>query len=232
MQIDMMVNGKPLMEFGGLLLREYDVQDCVVENNTYKGRLNTSYTWLGGTVGLKEVRIEIAFFGHDRHEATWNKSRFAGAIYGKVELFLPDGYFYTSILTDSKINEWIAEQGVVVQYTFKAMQHGAYEEFPSGSGTTDILCRSTVPFTDCIMSYTVPVGGSTTYNFNVNGSRCAQFKNLAEGDVCVLDGINKRLLKNGDNYAASVTLTKFPQLVPGLNTKNASSTAGYYPVYM
>lgn len=230
--IDMLVNGKALMEYGAMVLRDYNVEDCPVDNIIYKGRNRTGFAWLGGIIGLKTVHIEIAFFGHNRHEVLFNKSRFAGEIYGKCELFLPDGYWYTSVLQEVGEIEWIGEGGAIGTYEFQAQQHGRYEEASGGS----IVCKSTIPKTDCILTFTV----STSYSdiditMTQNGSQIAKFSGCNNADVLTFDGINKLVQKNGQNYAASVEFMSFPQLERGTNTftpANNRLVVGYYPVYM
>ena len=90
-----------------------------------------------------------------------------------------------------------------------------------------MVCDSTVPFTDVILSATV---GKSSEAYQLG---TVTFNNVAAGDTLTVDGINKRILVNGAPGAQKATWIKFPSLTPGQNIINCvdSITAEFQPIY-
>lgn len=226
------INGRLFSEFGGATLQKYTVSASELNNYTFFGQNRTSFEQLKTTFGPRTVRLDVKFAAPDLRTCTLQKSIFDGALFGKNELWLPDGFFY-SVYTDS-IGEAAIEadtaDGVMIgaSYTFKGFRHDAMRTHTIPAGGARIKCLSTMPATDCILSVTVPV---TLGKYQLGG---AVFGNVKAGEKLTFDGINKRILRNGVDNALNVSWLNFPQLAPGFNQIAATypTTVQYYPTYI
>ena len=100
------------------------------------------------------------------------------------------------------------------------------ESFEVTSGQS-FDCTSLIPETDVRLTCTA----SQAYASITIGT--VTITSVAQGDVLVVDGINKRILQNGGPCAGNMSFVHFPKLVPGLNTISCpeTMTVEYYPTY-
>lgn len=220
---DMILQDLRISDYGAKLLREFSVGSSPLNNQYFKGRNRTAFNQLASVIGLKTLTLPIIFEGTDRHDVALKKSTFEGDAYGKVEMWLPDGFFYTVMLDGSTEPENIGDKACKATYTFVGLQHDILSETVGNS----IYCTSTVFQTDCILTVTV---GATSTAYKLWN---ATF-DVSAGDVITFDGYNKRILINGAPGAQNATWTEFPYLTRGENTIQCVDTVTiqYYPTYM
>lgn len=226
------INGKLFSEYGGAMLLDYTVGGTEITNDYFKGRNRSSWNQLSTVFGMRPVKLSIVFTGSDLNRVTLQKSQFDAACFGQIELFLPDGFFYTantvSVGDSSIVGIGETQAAIKADYSFEGIRHSPMvtATLPAGGGT--VYCQSTLPFTDCILSCTVTAPAAS---YVLGG---ATFKNVQAGETLVFDGINKRILRGGAPGANNVNWTVFPQLIPGANNLTCvdAVTVQYYPVYM
>lgn len=220
----MEINGIDESAFSAHLLRDYKISSVSVDSEYWQGRNRSSYNLLTQKYGLKEIDLPVMFDGANREKVSLNKSRFDLALWGKVEIYLPNGFWYTCILDSAGELEFDGEEHGRASYKLKGMQHKAMVTVKSAT----FSCSSTVPFTDCIVS------GTTTGTSGSIGS--ITFSGVTSGKTIVVDGINKRFLYDGANAAQKFVWVNFPSLVPGENTIITTGLSGveiqYDPTFM
>lgn len=227
-----MVNGKLFSAYGGAMLFDYTVGGTEIANDYFKGRNRSSWNQLSTVFGMRSINLSILFTGPDLNRVTLQKSQFDAACFGQIELFLPDGFFYTantvSVGDSSIVGIGETQTAIKADYSFEGIRHSPLVTATLSAGGGTVYCQSTLPFTDCILSCTV-TAPATSY---VLGG--ATFKNVQAGETLVFDGINKRILRGGAPGANNVNWTVFPQLIPGANNLTCvdAVTVQYYPVYM
>ena len=226
----LLVNGRPLSDFGGQMQLDYSIGETPLDNSVFQGVNRTSWHLLKTIFGRRSITMTIVFTGPSLHEAKIQRSLFNAELFGKAELFISDDGFFYTVSCDSfgnEIVEGIGEKTASIKSTYKftGIRHAALQTdiIPAGGGT--LLCRSTMPFTDAKLTVTV---GATASYYNFGG---ASFGPVTAGDVLVFDGINGKITRNGSNYAASTWWQDFPRLVPGSNWLDAldAITVEYYP---
>ena len=222
------INGKDIRDFGAEGQRDYTIGGTQVTNEYFQGRNRTSYVVLASFFGMKTIQFTLVFSAKTRHEALLNKSCLDALLFGKPEIYMPDGFYYSCILNSIGDIEWQGQDGnlmlAIASYQLTGMQHG---ELVTVLGD-DFICSSTMEKTDCILSVTVSQAAET---YALGG---AIFHDVAAGEKLVFDGINKRILRNGAPGAANVEWINFPSLAPGKNSVTAADpvTVEYYPTYM
>ena len=222
------INGQDIIKLGANGLRDYTIGASEITNEYYQGRNRTSYTVLASFFGLKSISFTLGFSAKTRREALFAKSQVDGMLFGKSEIFMPDGFFYTCMLDGAGDVSWQGIEGIQIlaqaSYSLTGIQHDAMVTV-NGS---EFYCTSTVPETDCILSVTVSEAADT---YSLGG---ATFLNVQAGEKLVFDGINKRILRNGAPGAANVEWINFPSVVPGKNSFTALDpvTVQYYPTYL
>ena len=229
----LLVNGRPLSEFGGKMLLGFVVGETSMKNSVFQGVNRSSWHLLKSIYGTRQITLSIVFTGETLHEAKRLRSLFNAEIFGRSELFIvEDGFFY-DVVCDSMGGENVAGIGektasVKSDYKFTGIRRDALEKVVIPSGGGSFLCRSTMPYTDAKLTVTV---GTSASSYSLGG---AVFGNVTAGDVLVFDGILGKITKNGSNYAASTWWTEFPQLTPGSNYLDAldAITVEYYPTFI
>ncbi len=220
----MEINGINESAYHAVLLDDYKISSAPVESNYWQGRNHSSFALLSQSYGLKKISLNVVFDGRDAEDVALNKSRFDAALWGKVEIHLPNGFTYTSILDDAGDLERIGNEKGRSSYELLGVQHKPLVTINSGTFT----CASTVPFTDCIITATATAVLGSIGDID--------FSSVTVGDVLKIDGINKRLLVNDVDAATNFDWIDFPVLVPGNNTVSTSGVSGlsiqYYPTFM
>lgn len=221
----MYINHIPLSQFGGKLRADYTVSGSAVTANYYKPRDGNAFISLGSEIGLKTITLPFDLYGSSPRETKRNLSALdALCLSGKVELYLPDGFYYTSILQSIGVPKQITPSILSCSYVFLGIQHDKMAKAVS-SGV--FQAQGTLPKMDCILSVS-PSASAETYT--VAG---ITFSNVHQGDQIVIDGITKRVLINGGPAAQRCDIIDFPYLVPGDNAISCIDpvTVQYYPSY-
>lgn len=220
----MLINGKNLSEYAGKVLDEYKVSGCTLDVVTLKGRKTSSFNLLNTEVGLKNLVIPIMFRGKNRLEASNNKSMFDQAILGKTEILMEDGAMYSVVLSAIGDVTYVGQELIRTEYTFWGLRHGQYVKATGNH----IYCESTFPYTDCILKTTVT---EDCQEYQIGS---VSFKNVVAGETLTIDGINCRILVNGEPAAERAEWIEFPKLVPGINQIQCKDAliVEFYPVYL
>lgn len=224
------VNGVNIFDVGALV-QSFKVSGTAISNTAYQGVNSTGFNVLSTTRGMRTISLTLGYKGITKRDLALKKAKLDAMLgAGKIELYLPDGFFYTSYLTG--VGEE-AVQGVegnkviaLCTYTLQGIRHDELEELTVTTGDT-FLCASLIPTTDCRLTCTA----SQAYASLTIGS--VTVTSVTQGDVITVDGINKRILQNGAPCAGNMSFINFPQLVPGENTISCPETltVEYYPTY-
>lgn len=215
-------------EYGAMLQQDYIIGGTAVTNTIFQGRNRTGYTLLAGVFGRKLISFTLTYQGRTERECALLRSTVESWMWGKVELFMPTGFYYTSTL--SSIGEATREgvDGVQVlmhvPYEFEGVQHGPMITVDGAS----FLNPGTLPRSDCLVQTKV---GTAASNYLLAG---ATFYNVTAGETLTVDGINGRLLRNGAPAPGNVAFISFPYVVPGKNSFTAKDpvTVQFYPCYI
>lgn len=224
------INGVNPEDYGVLPLREYTVGGTKITNDIFQGRNRSDYRLLAGVYGRKPITLTLVYSGKTYREAKLLQSTVESWMWGKIELFLPDGFYYTSTLDSigDGTPEGVDGNQVLcgVEYSFSGIQHDPLVTVQNAA--TGFLNPGTLPYADCICSVTASAAASS---YQLAG---ATFQNVAQGEQLTVDGINGRLLRNGAPAPGNVTFTKFPTVTPGQNSFSAADpvTVQYYPCYI
>lgn len=223
------INDMDVREFGAKALRDYTIGATELTHENYQGHNRAWFVNLENLYGMKSVEFTLFFDGRTRREMMLKKSALDGQLFGLVELFMPDGFYYRCTCTSLGDIEPLGLEGSRIigtaKYTFSGIQHDQLKIL-NGSG---FYCESTVPYTDCSLSVTVTTAAAS---YRLGG---AVFSNVKAGEKLEFDGIHKRVLRDGAPYSNdSVTWQEFPYLTPGYNQITAVDpvTVSYYPIYM
>lgn len=222
------INGKDIIDYGAKALRDYVIGGTPIDNDYFQGRNRSHYTLMSTTYGMKTINITIVYFDETMRKASLNRSRLEAEMFNGFELYMPDGFYYRSILESIGEAETKGADGegvaIEVKYKFLGIQHDPLVTIPDG---TSFIAEGTLPKMDCRLSVTV---GADADNYTLGG---ATFNNVHQGDVLVVDGIYKRFLKNGAP-ATATGWTGFPSVTMGQNAFLARDTVKveFYPCYI
>ncbi len=162
--------------------------------------------------------------------AAENITRFESEIIGRnVEITLPDGYIYTSLVTTISAATFDSSGEHDVTYTFSAIRHSA-KDVQEVNPNCKVFCKSTTK-TPVKFVVTVPVTSNslTIYGITVN--------NITANAELIIDGINGIVTMNGTNKLLDTDLVDFPYLNPGYNVISCSDSSAsikviYTPIYV
>lgn len=217
----MHVNGIPIENYGGALQSGYKVSGAELDTQY----LSTGQfpKLLAQRAGMKTIQTPVTFFGKDPIEAYWKYSEFCMALFGTIELALPDGRLYTAVLTKIAEEKYITDGVMDVTLTFVGTAHGPKQVVTGNS----VVCESTAPKTACILTATVSASGN---DYKIGS---VTFPEVKAGEVLTVDGINGRILVNGAPAAQRAEWISFPYLAPGINRIECQDTlrAEFYPAY-
>lgn len=224
------INNVDPASYGVLPMLEYSVGGTKIENDIFQGRNSSNFNLLAGVFGRKPISFTLVYPGKTHREAKLLRSTVEGWMWGKIELFLPDGFYYTATLESigDGMPEGVDGNQVLisVEYSFNGIQHDPLVTVENAAA--GFLNPGTLPYADCICSVTV---GAAADTYQLAGTI---FQNVTQGEQLTVDGINGRLLRNGAPAPGNVTFSKFPQVTPGQNSFSALDpvTVQYYPCYM
>lgn len=228
----MTVNGKLLSEFNGAAMLDYVIGGTPITNVIFQGMNRTQWEPLLSRFGMREISVTICFSGRSLREAKLGRSLFCQEVHEICELYIPDdGFYYRCSCKDFGSEELVGIGDFSAQvkstFQFDGIRHDPLETVTASDGV--IYCRSTMPYTSARLTATVEENAES---FQLGA---ATFPNVVAGDVCVFDGIDGKILKNGTNVSGAITWGgSFPALVPGMNeiTCPAPVTVEYYPSYI
>ena len=224
----MFINSIDIAEYGARALRDIVIGGTEITNDYFQGRNRTNYTLMSTTFGLKPVSFTLVYIAQTLRLAMENKSKLEANMFNGCEIYMPDGFYYRSMLEKIGQADIKGVDGsqvkVAVPYEFSAIQH---DELVTIADGTSFIAAGTMPKMDCILSVTV---GTTASHYYLGG---ADFGSVSAGDVLVFDGINKRFLKNGAPTTAT-SWVSFPFVTAGQNAFTALDTVKveFYPCYM
>lgn len=244
--VEMMINNNDIAEFGARLLN-FSVGGTALTtvtrtsyNANFPKLLHTDYGQrsISITLVFKSLSIQNGILAK-MHATALQKSMLDNLLCGSVvDISLPDGYFYKSVL-NSVGNESFDGERLEAAYLFMGIRHLSLATIKSAkvycSSTAITDCRVTARITGCddntrlqfVMSHGT---GSTSYSMN----------GVNSGDIVVFDGINCKVTKNGLNAFGDSNVVEFPKLYPGKNTYIAQHsspikvefTTEYYPTFI
>jgi hypothetical protein len=219
------INDKDVWEFHALV-ESFSIGGSPVKNEIFHGRNRSSWTPLSHTIDLKQITFSLFFSGPTRRAITLDKSSVDALLIGKVELHMPDGFYYTASLKSLGELKILGVEGNRViglcAYKLEGIQHDPLETV---IGNT-IYARGTLPVMDAILKCTTTSARATLQMGPVT------FSDVPAGATVVANGMTGELTVNGANVKAS--FTRLPCLVPGLQTITCPEnlTVQYYPSYI
>lgn len=226
--MDFYINNKSSKDYSCRLLASWSVSGQKITRSFLKGTDNTAFSVFGTSYGLKTIELPIHIFGSNARDAERKRSFLTAAFSNSiVELFLPDGFLYRCALTKIGDKEEITIDGAIIEteYTFDGIQCDPLIIIESVNG--EVLIEGTEDYMDCRLTVTVSKDADT---YKMAGITWGDVKS---GDVLVVDGLEKRFLKNGANATLENDATTWPKLTAGMNMLYCPDpmTLEYYPVY-
>ena len=94
---DCTVNGKPLATYGGASLLDYSIGETAFTAEVFQGVNRTSWNLLKNIFGMREISMTVVFEAEDLRQAKRNRSALNSALFGKVDLFIPDDGFHYDV---------------------------------------------------------------------------------------------------------------------------------------
>ena len=241
---------------GGKVMQDVQAGDICLINGTdaydaYKadlasiqagtGKVNSSYLFGGGNLvgygeDLEERVLQLQFyvFGEDAKEREQNTSNLVVAcrectveILSRYEGEMQTSDLrYQAILTGAQSLPYEIEAYNLVTLIFAAVQTGRERKIALPASRVMAEGNSQSP---CCVTLR-PTSALST--FSILG---IEVKNLKSGDTFVIDGIQKRVTRNGHNALQDTDLVSFPTLSPGWNNLAMSASVPgeirYFPIY-
>lgn len=163
----------------------------------------------------------------------------------KITLIINDGYEYHCALKNISNPVWHGDCFCVKEYTFIGYKTLGYvrkdmSDVINSKGTFTIDCNSTVPKTDCRITIDGAADAALARKI-VKVGKLVFDSHESLAYPLVLDGINGRLLSEGNNSISQFVWTDFPYLVPGENIisisqgalkRDVSFVIEYYPTFI
>ena len=222
----MHINGVNIYDYG-VLVEGLKVGAIETSSEVYQGVNRTNFNVLNTYQYMRPITVNLFYSAPTKRELALIKSKLDNMMVGKLELWLPDGFFYSAyLLSAGEENVLGVENNKVIAlctYQFKGVRHDKLETV---NGNT-VICKSTVPRTDCRLTCTA------SQNYASLQIDTVTITNVTAGDVLVVDGITGRILQNGGLCAGNMSFVHFPSLVPDENTLTCDEdlTVEYYPTY-
>lgn len=240
---EMTVNNIDISNYSARLL-SYSVSGNTLTNNVSANNDLVKMPALYSTeYGTRTLTVTLTFFPRldgcsskntdiiDRYTvATDNIAKFEAEIIGKtVEIALPDGYIYTSIVTSISAATFDSSGEHDVTYTFNAVRHKptvTANVAPNGK----VYCQSTTP---CKYKLIVTLPEQSSL-ITVCGIVVI---NIAANTPLVIDGELGLITLGGVNKYLDSTLIEFPVLYPGENIITCTNSQAkiqvvYTPVFV
>ena len=223
---ELYIDDVPCSDYGALI-ESYGVGSTQITNDMYQGVNRTAFVELFQQLGQKLISINLFYAAPTRRRLAELQSRLDGLLTrGKVELRLPDGFFYSAVcntlgdlrMLGAEDNQLIA----LCSYTFTGTQHDALVT----SAGNSLYVNGSMPRMDCRLSCTASADHETLTLGTVT------FSDIQEDDVVVADGMTGELSVNGEQVLPS--FTRLPFVVPGQNDFDCPETltVQYYPCWV
>ena len=227
----MHINGTNIADFG-VLVESLRVGAIETQQETYQGVNRSNFNVLDTIQYMRTINVNLFYSAPTKRELALIKSKIDNMMIGKLDLYLPDDFYYSAYLVSAgEENVLGVERNQVIalcSYQFKGVRHDPLEVVhTTAAADNSVICKSTVPKTDCKLTCTA----STNYaSLQVD---TVTITNVTAGDIIVVDGITGRILQNGAPCAGNMTFIHFPSLVPEENklTCPEDLTVEYYPTY-
>lgn len=245
-QATMFIDGVDIYTVGALV-KDFKVSATAIANTAYQGMDSTNFNVLSTVRGMRVITVTLFYKGTTKRELALKKAKIDNALgAGKVELYLPDGFYYSAYLTSAGEESVLGVEGqdviAVCTYTLEGIRHDELEAL--AVRTAQLFdCKSLVPETDVRITATIlPTGASGDVMIRDDaGIGSVTLTDVGANSTLVIDGINKRILKNGAPYTGAMSFIRFPKLAPGARNRIFVYYAGayqglpitveYYPTY-
>lgn len=225
------INDKPLNLFSALLLSSYGVGQSSVAFDTLVSSSGAGFVVAGRTLGLRTITLPLHVYGETPEETQQHVSRLLEEfIDGKVKIGLPDGFLYFGVLTGQEGPDFITEELVSLTLTLQGIRCKPLE---TATGH-DFDLQGTMPEMDCVLRVTVGADAQTYKLGGITFDGGEHTSGLKQGDVIVVDGMEKTVTINGSPAMDRCDLITFPTVHPGSNVIEAADpvTLEYYPAYL
>lgn len=217
------INGTPLRFFDAELLK-YKVGPCEMGKTYFSSPSSIVPTPIKSSVGLRKVELTIDFSGKTKHDIEHSISKLTAILREKSEVYLPDGFYYTSMLekvgTPSEKAPWIMQ----LTFTLVSYRHSSVETIVI-NGDTTVFANGNIK-SPAIVKIALKSGTEVRINeitvHNITGE-------------VIIDGISGTVTENGLNKFLDTDMTEFPHLEPGPNKITVDGDAeiivSYYPIF-
>lgn len=223
---EMMINGKDIAEYNARLYT-YSVGSTTLTKN-YVNSTNCVMPMVTNTdLGTRILTVTVTFKSSDVnnkwHSVAVNKSNLDSVFVNNApaEISLPDGFLYTAICTNISELTPDGTNCFDVTYTFNAIMHDVETifEFSSTVSNNFFLPVNGNTATNCIIELTPTTKADITLRIKddsyVNTIASILLKNIEANNTVIIDGKNKTVTVNGQNWMANTDLVNFPLLAPG-----------------
>lgn len=230
MQNDFYVGSVGSGAFGARLLADYTVGGTPLTRSRQKLPGVQGWLPLATEYGLRSIKLPVHICGPTPRAAAEQKSRLDAALSAEpTELWLPNGFWYTVSLESTGEAQELSDDGCRLSCTYTLLGY-AHDPLQTVTLTTDgtLYARGTAPEMACRLTCTA---GASAASYTMAG---VTWSNVAAGDLLVLDGLERRVLRNGAPDLDSTDLICWPKLTPGQNVLTAPDalTVEYYPIWL
>lgn len=241
--MSILINGRPLETFG-CEATDFRVGAHIM-SNTFVGLKNSIRPIkLAESKSYRPFFIKVEFFALNEAEAAMSQSNFTQyLIDNDLEIDLPDGFTYSSVIASIGEIERVSNFIYVCEYEFAGFRHKGLVTIQNITAGRTISVSGNM-FADAVMTIT----GSKTnkvsiiYTDRANISITDTYEVDCSSTAVVIDGMKKTVKMNGANaYKTSARFSVFPKLKPGTQSTQiaiAKATGGtvsidlsYYPTF-
>lgn len=156
----MFLNHLNAVEYGVRLLKGWSVKRGSTGASAVKSRMNAAFNVMGSEVSLKTITLPVTIKGRDQHEAAARLSAWEAALAGgKVELQLPDGFYYDAYLKSCGEPSYDLPWLISNTYVLEGVQRGPLLSLKA-QPDVPFTVKGTAPRIGCRITATVPRWGS------------------------------------------------------------------------
>ena len=223
----MFLNHLNAVEYGVRLLKGWSVKRGGTGASAVKSRMGAAFNVVGAELALKTITLPVTIKGRDQHEAAERLSAWEAALAdGKVELRLPDGFYYDAYLKSCSEPSYDLPWLISNTYVLEGVQRGPLLSLKT-QPDVPFTVKGTAPRIGCRIAATVPDGAAS---FSMAG---VTFTGVAAGDMLCIDGLTIRVLVNGAPGLQKCDIIEWPYLTPGRNLLAGGSAMAveYFPIY-
>lgn len=213
-------NGKPLnTTWNALSHLDYVIGETPISTEVFQPLNQNSFFLLKNNIGLRTIEINITFYADTLYQAKLARSGFNLEVFDGCEIYIPDdGFYYTAVLLKCGAEELVGigdnNAAIKSTYVFQGFRHSQKITLGPYSETDQIRipCGSTIPKT-CVKIT------ATTHNSSSIIMDTAKLNNLPSGNnVCIVDGIEKKVTVNGQNWMSKTDIKRWPTFRNGINS--------------